>query len=159
MAFSALLSCETPTTALRTRMVRIWRRQHVRGVSESCAVIFRGLTYHGRVYKCAPTALVLEEGQAEGHGGRAEQDEDKLVLELLKNKLPQRGWWFFRDGILSVLCPQVEHLIVGQTSAGIDFEAGQDLLYGLRKCTLHGWLLVCAGHVLHERREYVKEYG
>ncbi len=85
MAFSALLSCETPTTALRMRMVRIWQ------LAWLGALTMRERTHDSGVNKGAPAALVFEESEDKGDGGRTEQDQDQLVLELLKNELPQRG--------------------------------------------------------------------
>lgn len=48
-------------------------------------------TYNGGVDKGSPAALILKEGKDEGHDSRAEKDDDELVLELLKNQLPDGG--------------------------------------------------------------------
>jgi hypothetical protein len=54
-------------------------------------------TYHCRVDEGGPALLVFEQGKHEGHGGRAEQDDDELVLELLEDELPDgRGRVFWQ---------------------------------------------------------------
>jgi hypothetical protein len=62
MAFSALLSWETPTTPLRMRIVRIYEMQ----VSGLLGVKHVGskkqVTYDNRVDKGAPTFLLVKEG-------------------------------------------------------------------------------------------------
>lgn len=55
-------------------------------------------TYDGGVDECAPTALLLEEGQDEGDDSGAQEDDDKLVLELLEDQLPDRGGRLLSDG-------------------------------------------------------------
>lgn len=56
-----------------------------------------GATHHSRVDKSAPATFIFEEGKHEGDGGRPEQDDNQLVLELLEDKLPQRGGGLFGD--------------------------------------------------------------
>jgi len=51
----------------------------------------------GGVDEGAPATLVLKEGEGEGNGGRAEKDDDQLVLELLEDELPDGGGWLFGD--------------------------------------------------------------
>lgn len=65
MAFSALLSCDTPTIALRMRIVRIWPNQ--------CMVFSvpdRGATYNDRIDKGCPVSIFFKEGEDEGDRGR-----------------------------------------------------------------------------------------
>lgn len=62
----------------------------VRSGPVRCTVsAWRKKTYNGGIDKCAPAAFVLEQGQDEGHGGGAKEDEDELVLELLEDELPE----------------------------------------------------------------------
>jgi hypothetical protein len=82
MAFSALLSCETPTTALRIRIVRICDCENLlkqRG---------EGCTYNRGIYKSSPATTFFKESQNEGDYGGSKKNNDKLVLELLKDQLP-----------------------------------------------------------------------
>lgn len=89
MAFSALLSWETPTTALRIRMVRIYVEEYaVRDEIKSLSQLCRrntgcGSTYNGGIDKCTPAAFVFEQGEDKGNGGGAKQDDDELIFELL----------------------------------------------------------------------------
>lgn len=87
MAFSALLSCETPTTAFRIRIVRIYLRPGL-AFCRAQALNF-GITYNNRVNECAPATFVLEQGEDKRDGGGTKEDQDELVFELFKNKLPQ----------------------------------------------------------------------
>ena len=54
-------------------------------------------TYNSGINKGAPATLVLKEGQHERDNGRAEQDDDQLVLELFKDQLPYGCGWLFGD--------------------------------------------------------------
>lgn len=42
-----------------------------------------GSTYNGGIDKCTPAAFIFEQGEDEGNGGRAKQDNNKLIFELL----------------------------------------------------------------------------
>ena len=77
MAFSALLSWETPTTALRIRIVRICDiRLAIASVLEAMS------TYDSWIDKRAPTAFIFKKSKNERDGSGTEQDDDKLVFEL-----------------------------------------------------------------------------
>lgn len=45
-------------------------------------------TYNSGVNECAPATLVLEQSKDEGDSSGTEENQDKLVFELLENKLP-----------------------------------------------------------------------
>lgn len=45
-------------------------------------------TYHSRVNKRGPIVAIFKQGQDERHGGRAQQDQNQLVLELFENEFP-----------------------------------------------------------------------
>lgn len=98
MAFSALLSWETPTTPLRMRIVRICEIQ----VSDLLGVKHAGskkqVTYDNRVDKGTPTFFLVKEGQDEGDSGGTEKDNNELILELLKDKLPKGGGRLLGNG-------------------------------------------------------------
>jgi hypothetical protein len=49
----------------------------------SGASAFRQGTYHDGINEGAPAAFLLEQSQDKGHSGRAKEDDDELVLELL----------------------------------------------------------------------------
>lgn len=55
-------------------------------------------TYDYRVDKCGPVVSLLEQGENKGDGGRTQEDQDKLILELLKDELPDGCGWLFGDG-------------------------------------------------------------
>ena len=49
------------------------------------------ITYDCGIDKGAPAALFLEQSEDEGYGSGAEKDDNELVLELLKDELPEWG--------------------------------------------------------------------
>lgn len=55
-------------------------------------------THNGGIDKCAPAAFILEQGEDKRHSGRAKEDEDELVLELLEDELPEGRGRLFCDG-------------------------------------------------------------
>ena len=66
----------------------------------------RTKTYNDGIDKCAPAAFVLEQGQDEGHGSGAKEDEDELILELLEDELPERRRRLFSNSLtVSVSIP------------------------------------------------------
>lgn len=122
------------------------------------------MTYHRRINESAPAFLLFEEGQNEGNGSRTEENNDQLVLELLKNKLPDGGGGFFGNSctrrqvskavhlptgsswapqtggkhtVLSPFLAQGLDLVVLETGPHIDLEVGQDLVGGLGEGVLH----------------------
>lgn len=46
------------------------------------------LTNHSRVDKGSPVIAFFKQSEHEGHGGRAQKNENQLVLELFQNQLP-----------------------------------------------------------------------
>jgi hypothetical protein len=103
MAFSALLSWETPTTALRIRIVKICTSLvsalHVRSAKQH-HVSWRapvGTTYNSGVDECAPSTVLFKQGQHERDCRGTEENDHELVLELLEDELPQRCGGFFGD--------------------------------------------------------------
>lgn len=60
-------------------------------------------THHSRVDKCAPTALIFKERKGEGDNSGTEKNDDKLILELLEDELPDRGGRFFRDSCARIM--------------------------------------------------------
>lgn len=55
-------------------------------------------TYHSRVDKGSPVITFFEQGQNKGNSSGSEENEDQLVLELLQNQFPERGWGIFSQG-------------------------------------------------------------
>ena len=95
MAFSADDSCETPTIALRMRIVRIYAEGHCQ---IGCLYISStGSTYNCRIHKRRPALSLLEQRKHERYRCRTEENYDELVLELLQHELPQRRGWVLRD--------------------------------------------------------------
>lgn len=70
IAFSALLSCDTPTMALRTKIVRIWWILEL--------VPFRGIiiAYDCRVYKGCPATIFFKKGEDKRNRCRTEENDD-----------------------------------------------------------------------------------
>jgi hypothetical protein len=99
MAFSALLSWETPTTPFRMRIVRINRD----GFGQCSGRRRRGggfcarSTHNYGIDECAPTFFVIKESESEGNSGGTEEDDDKLIFELFEDKLPEGSRGLFRD--------------------------------------------------------------
>ena len=90
MAFSALVSCETPTTEFRMRIVRIWGDW-----SAHAHWAQAGVTHNRGVYKCCPSFFLLKKRKYEGHCSGTKQDEDQLILELLEDEFPDGRRWIF----------------------------------------------------------------
>lgn len=88
MAFSALVSCETPTTEFRMRIVRIWGDW-----SAHAHWAQAGVTHNRGVYECRPSLLVIQKGKYKGHCGGSKQNDDQLILELLKDQFPDGCRW------------------------------------------------------------------
>jgi hypothetical protein len=55
-------------------------------------------TYNDGIDEGAPATFILEQCQDEGHSSGAKKNEDELVLELLKDELPERRWRVFSNG-------------------------------------------------------------
>lgn len=59
-------------------------------------------TYYDGIDKDGPVVALFEQGEDERDGGRGEENNDKLVLELFQDEFVQRCWWVFgkswRDG-------------------------------------------------------------
>ena len=75
MAFSALLSWETPTTPLRMRMVRIYGRQ-VNGLLNKNKIEERVCTYNNWVNESTPALFIVEKCQNERDSGGTKKDEN-----------------------------------------------------------------------------------
>ena len=113
------------------------------------------LTYHCWVDKGTPAALLLKQGEDKRDDGGTEEDYDQLVLELLKNKLPNGRGRLFGDGctrtwsvclhgsrvfggamkgflrkrtIAAMLLPQLVNLVVGQAGVLVNLEVRKHLL-------------------------------
>lgn len=54
-------------------------------------------THNCRVDECAPALFIVKKGQDKGNGGGAKKDNDKLILKLFENKLPEGSRGLFRD--------------------------------------------------------------
>lgn len=93
---------------------------------------------NSRVNKGTPTALVFQESENKGDSGGAEKNQYQLVLELLKNKLPQRSGRLLGDRVATIFGAELVNLLVSQTVVVIDIEVGEHLLDGCGKGVLHG---------------------
>jgi hypothetical protein len=75
-------------------------------------VLARKGTYDCRVYKGCPALAVFEERKHKRDSGRAEQDDDELVLELLEDELPDGRWRVFWQRCGSLASAIVRHIHV-----------------------------------------------